>query len=270
MHNIPYEVHERIKKMDSIYKYPNDPNFHLLKPVDDWPSAKSGNFFNLFRVLTIRGKMSLVALSNLHTDGNHPYDSVYQTMYRILNGAKNINISLQERGLVSRKGRLYELSPLGVLYAIHVFHMGKYYDEKHTQFTKTNDYSYQKNIDGIFDIIQRHTGHFPLFFDNLEYIKASKDLDINLFFDVIDYVMEHNQSLYNSNPYSELDFSEQLEKIIPFVFFHYAIIHQRVRTKEAVKVGGSVAPYLLETSDKLLEKMKEDYNSYSVINTDLF
>jgi len=272
LNNIINQLHAKIKNINSIYQYPNDPNFHLLKiPAMDWPTAKDGNFFNIIRVLAIRGAISLTALSNLHTDGNHPYDSVFQIFYRLLNGSVNgSNISLQQRGLIIKRGRLYELSPFGVLYAIHVFHMDKYYDKKH-QPTKTSNFSYQKGIDGIFDIIKKHYDYFPLFFDNLDYIKSSKELDVNVFFDMINpNSIFCNNSLYNFHTFAASDFSSQLEELIPFIFYYSSAMNNVSYTKKPFKFMNPISGKLEEISDNMLEKMKGDVKLYNEINSKLF
>ncbi len=264
------QLHTKIKDIDSIYEYPNDPNFHLLKiPVIDWPTAKDDNFFNIIRVLAIRGAISLTALSNLHTDGNHPYDSVFQTLYRLLNGsASGSNISLQRRELVIKRGRLYELSPFGVLYAIHVFHMDKYYNKKHQS---TDDFSYQKDINGIFDIIKKHYDYFPLFFDNLDYIKSSKELDVNIFFNIINpNSTVDNNSLYNFHTFAASDFSSQIEELIPFIFYHSSAMNSILHSKRPFKFTDSISIELGEISKNMLEKMKGDVKLYNEINSELF
>lgn len=273
MLNILDEVHRKISYINSVYEYPVDPNFHLLKiPVIEWPSAKDGNFFNIIRVLAIRGPVSLSFLVNLHVDGDHPYNSTYHIIHRLLNGSKSkSHISLQERGLVSKEGRLYGLTPIGVLYAIHVFHMDKYYDKKHNKLTETDDFSYQKDIDGIFDIIKKHYSYFPLFFENLDHIKESKYIDINIFFKILnpnDTIV--GSIFYNFHTFSEKCFDPELEKMIPFIFYYSASISHFLHTKEPFYIEKNIAHDLFKISNDMLKKMKKDLTLYENVNSAMF
>lgn len=270
MSDIINKLHEKIININSIYQYPDDPNFHhLIISGIDWPTAKDRNFFHIIRILATRGPMSLEALSNLHTDGDHPFDSVYQIFHRVLNGSSDTNISLQQRGLIIKKGRMYKLSPFGILYAIHVFCMDKYQSTKHKS-TKTSNFSYQKDINGILDIIKKHYNSFSLFFDNLEYIKESSELDINIFFEIINPNSTHNVLWYSFHTFAESDFSSQLEEIIPFVFYYSAAASHIAHTKEPFKFNDSISTELAKTSSTILENMKNNYEMYREINSQLF
>ena len=267
------DIHRKMENVDSIYEYPNDSDFHLLKFTEvDWPTAKDGNFFNIIRILAIRGPISLSGLANLYVDGDHPYDSVYQIFYRLLNGSANKKIiSLQTKGVVNKKGNLFLLSPFGVLYAIHVFHMNKYYNKEYNQFTKTDDFSYQKDINGIFDVIKKHYSYFSLFFDNLDYIKENKHLDINIFFNIISsYNILDGHSFYNFYKPLESDFSSQLEEMIPFIFYHSAAMNNLLHTNKAFKFNNSIISKLSKTSNSILKNMKEDFEIYRDVNSQLF
>jgi len=259
------ETHQKIKNIDFRYEYPIDPNFHMLKFSDiDWPTAKDSNFFNIIKDLILRGPMSLSSLVNIHTDSDHPYNSVMQIFYRLLNGSSAGNImSFQKMEIISKTDRLYKLTPFGVLYAIKVFHMDEYYDSEHNRYSKTQDFSYQKNINGILDILKKHYDYFPLLFDNLDYVKSHKDLDINLIFDMLSpnsiYV---NQSLYMFHKFDVINFSDELEKIIPFIFYYSSISKQIVHTKKPFKIKDKIKFDLSKISDNLLAKMREDLNLY--------
>lgn len=273
MNNIIDHLQNKIINLNQIYEYPNDPDFHRLKiPIEDYPSAKDGNFFNILRVFVIRGSTSLTTLVNIHTDGHHPHESIYQIIYRLLNGSANgHNISLQQRELIKKTDRSFELTPFGVLYAIHVFHMDGYYDKEHTVFTEIDDFSYQKNINGIFDIIKKHHNYFPLFFDNLDYIKESKELDINIFFSILDAnAAFHGYSLYNFHKFSQENFSLELEKIIPFVFYNSAALANFIRTKKPFKFTDSINSEMSEMYSGMLKNMLGDFELYKNMMMALF
>jgi len=280
LNSIITKIHEKIKNIDNTYEYPNDEKFRNLNFMDiDWPSVKDNYFFNILRDLVIRGPLTLTALTNLHVDGSHPYDSVFQTFYRILNGSKNhSDFNLQQRKeLIKKNGRSFELTPLGVLYVIHVFHMGKYYDKDHTEYIlrnnkKTNDFSYQKNIKGIFDFIKKYyKGYFPLFFDNLDYIKEHKDIDINRFFEILNYnSLIINEDFYSPYKYDIIDFSKNLKEFIPFVFYYSSAIEHMLHKKKIIKFDDVINNKIHETSNTLIKQIEESLDLYKSINSDFF
>jgi len=147
----------------------------------------------------------------------------------------------------------------------------KYYDKEHNQFTEINDFSYQKNIDGILDIIKKHYSYFPLFFKNLDYIKENKDIDINIFFDILqpNYIIT-GHTFYNFHTFSVSDFDAEIQKMIPFVFYYSSAISNLIKTKKPIKIIDSISLELSQVSNSMLEKMESDLKLYREINTSLF
>ncbi len=273
MNNIIEELREKITGIDRIYEYPNDPNFHMLKFTDiDWASPQDSHFFNILRDLVMHGALSLSALTNLHMDIDHPQKSVYQIFYRILNGSHNdSNVSLQKRGIVKKEGRLFKLTPFGVLYAIHVFYGDKYYDKEHNQFTETDDFSYQKNLKGIFDIIKiYYSDYFPLFFDNLNYIRENKDIDINFFFDILDGSRIPSDKFYDFYDFSITDFSEKINEIVPFAFYFSTSTSYLIKHKKRLELINSINLKLTIITETIVTEIKEYFNMYNGISVNLF
>lgn len=273
MNNIIEAVREKILRFDNTYTYPNDPNFHKMNFKEiDWPSVQVSIFYDILRVLAIRGKMSLPALTNLFSDSEHPYDSVYQVFYRVLNGSPKNKTSLQEMELVKKNGRFFELTSLGVLYSIHVFHSEKYYDDNHDQFMKGDDFSYQKDVKGIFDILKKnYSDCFPLFFDNLDYIKEHKNIDINEFFDIIDYTsIISSTKFYNFYDFSATDFLDSIKKIVPFVFYYSTSMIYLMKHRKRLELIKPINMKVSKITYSIVDSMKKYSELYSGTASDLF
>ncbi len=249
-----------------MYKKPENPGFYSLEFIDiNWPTNKEKNFFHILRDLTLRGPLSLTSLTHMYVDGKHPYDSVMQTLYRILNGSKHTgSVGMLQRELVVKEGKLFKLSPFGVLYAIHVFHFGKYQIKGHDKISKPVDYSNQKNMKGIFDVIKRNYNYFPLIFENLEYIKASSDLDINHLFDILDHGEMLDSDFYNFYKHNVImDYNSALNNLIPFVFYFNNINHYFAVNHKAPNIDHDLSLQIQGIHKEILHKMKSNYDHYS-------
>ena len=254
-------IHQKIESLEIMYKNPTDINFRKLNFNNiTWDSNKEKNFFQIIKALILRGPLSLNALTTMYIDDEHSFKSTQQIFHRLLNGSKNGVISLQQKGLIIKDGRLFKLSPLGILYAIHTFHHDKYYIIEKEFFANakisniTTDFSYQKKALGILDILKKHCNYFPMIFDNLDYIKSHTNLDLNVIFNVISYNSTLNLSLCNFYDFNPVDDSLDLDKFIPFVFY-LANINKCGKNRVKIELHPEIESFMIEMYKPMIKNM---------------
>ncbi len=264
------DVHERLEILETVYDSPIESNFCLMKFTDlDWPSNKDENFFSILKDLALRGPLSLTSLASNYADSNHPFDSVKQTFFRILNGSKHTgNISMQARELVVKEKRLFKLAPLGVLFVISVFHCNRYYNDENNKYFRADDFSYQKDINGILDNLKKHCNYFPLIFDNLDYIKSHEQIDANVIFDILEpsspFVDQSFYSFLNFKPESEID------SIIPFIFYFSNALKYFSSTNNVIDLKKPILSELKPISKSMMDEMQKQFDACYKINESFF
>ena len=180
------------------------------------------------------------------------YKSSYEILRRLLNGADGEVTSLQSKGLVIRDKKQYMLSPFGVLFAISFFGILErlsiayddtrcYYkpdmsyqsksftfrmlDSGYNSNTKRPDGSditpYQMRLGGILGSIRKHYDYFPLFFEYLDYLREHRDIDVDLFTDILsgDQDISVGYAMINFMHYDRESFNDSLNDMIPLLFY---------------------------------------------------
>ena len=242
------------------YTVPDSEKFRKLnlKKIK-WPTAKGKNFYYILKELALNGPMTLSKLVDHYPDSKKSTKGV---LHRVLNTYKEFDNNLESYGFIS-KDKKYQLTTIGLLFVIDLFDCGKYYDSKNNSESKNVDFSYQKDLIGILDILKKNYNYFPLIFNNLDYIKNHKDLDVNVIFKILtknNSLLFENLFLYYKD--DKLDFNTQLENIVSFMFFFVNGGNVLINECGHIYIDKNITDDLIFTCRNIFDKFDFEHESF--------
>lgn len=189
-------------------------------PINDQRSfegksaVKVRNFYAILRHLAENGSLTITEIVKLEKTKDKNFDSVYQIIYRVVNGSIKLGMEgLVDRELVVKDGKKYRLREIGIIYCIYAFAdkelIKKYKNSKKGYASQVYD---PKTI--LDKLAENYVGVFPLFLDKLSYLKKHQYINVYDIFEI------SSQFAYNMVDIRAIEYSlTGLAKVITALFY---------------------------------------------------